>query len=182
MAVWSGGDSAYRPHRLARIDACAAGAQSSARISGKRPWFHGNLVVAGSPALRFRYTEERIYPGDAIYALGWLSSEPPMDSAVSEDFSADREADETPVEVEAAEGDEESEANVPGNEEAEWDKGKARRLARAHFLKPAQGHYLISTLPRAEVLKTHRLGGVGALGIGFIGALLLAGVLAMRFG
>ena len=36
----------------------------------KRPWFRGNAVVAGSPMLRFRYTEERIYPGDGMRLAG----------------------------------------------------------------------------------------------------------------
>jgi hypothetical protein len=48
--------------------------------------------------------------------------------------------------------------------------------------KRGQNHYLISTLPRAEALKMHRLGVAGAFWIALIGALLLAGVLVMRYG
>ena len=75
---------------------------------------------------------------------------------------------------------EETEADEPGEEAEGWEVHRARQLAPAHLAKRGQNHYLISTFPRAEALKMHRLGVAGALWIALIGALLLAGVLAMR--
>ena len=83
-------------------------------------------------------------------------------------------------EIEDAE--EETEADELGEEAGGWEVHRARQLAPAHLAKRGQHHYLISTLPRAEALKMHRLGVAGALWIALIGALLLAGVLVMRYG
>jgi hypothetical protein len=145
----------------------------------KRPWFRGNAVVAGSPMLRFRYTEERIYPGDGVYALGWSSSGPP---GASDSMEEPMEAIEDDPSGEFEHADEETEADELGEEAEGWEVPRVRQLAPAHLAKRGQNHYLISTLPRAEALKMHRLGVAGALWISLIGGLLLAGVLVIRYG
>ena len=144
----------------------------------KRSWYRGNVVVAGSPMLRFRYTEERIYPGDGIYAIGWSSSEP---SVASDSIEEPMEAIEDNPSGEIEDAEEETEADELGEEAGGWEVHRARQLAPAHLAKRGQHHHLISTFPRAEALKMHRLGVAGALWIALIGALLLAGVLVMRY-
>jgi hypothetical protein len=79
VACWRGA-SPDGSKRLAWRNQKAAGSQSFARISRKAFVVQGKRRCGGSPMLRFRYTEERIYPGDGIFALGWSSSDPPVAS------------------------------------------------------------------------------------------------------
>ena len=125
----------------------------------KRSWFRGNAVVAGSPMLRFRYTEERIYPGDGIYALGWSSSEPPV---ASDSIEEPMEAIEDDPSGEIEDADEETEADELGEEAEGWEVHRARQLDPAHLAKRVQNHYLISTLPRSGGSEDAPPGGRGS--------------------
>ena len=125
--------------------------------------------------LRFRHTEERIYPGDGIFALGWSSSDPPVASDSMEEPMG------------AIEDDPCGRSWMPKKRPKRTNLARRQRDGKSIGL----GSWLrltlrsggkTTTLPRAEALKMHRLGVAGALWIALIGALLLAGVLLMRYG
>ena len=100
--------------------------------------YRGNVVVAASPILRFRYTEERIYPGDGIYAIGWSSSEP---SVASDPIEEPMEAIEDHPSGEIEDAEEETEADELDEEAGD---GKSTELASWLWLTLRSGRNTIT--------------------------------------
>ena len=109
--------------------------------------------------LRFSYTDERIYPGDGIHAIGWSSSEPPV---ASDSIEEPMEAIEDNPSGEIEDAEEETEADELGEEAGGWEVHRARQLDPAHLAKRVQNHYLISTLPRSGGSEDAPPGGRGS--------------------
>ncbi|MGC2576481.1 MAG: hypothetical protein WA376_02775 [Terrimicrobiaceae bacterium] len=84
--------------------------------------------MTGSPILRFRYTEERIYPGDRIYAIAGHRQKVASDF-IEEPMGA---IEDDPC-GEIVDAKEETEADEPGEEAEGWEVHRARQLAPAHL-------------------------------------------------
>jgi hypothetical protein len=122
-----------------------------------------------------RYREERIYPGDPLYALGDFTSAP---------FSADDEDEEEEAE----------EAEAPEAEPAErgggWsDAARLARLeARAAALTPrrirraSREPFLLSTTPEEKLAEMQSLGWKAALGMAPLPLALAALLVGLRYG
>ncbi len=118
----------------------------------------GMIRMAGTPGHRFRYTEERIYAGDPLYALGELVIRDPDVELDDEDEGGDGEA--SAVERAAA-------AVSP------------RRL-----VKPRSGGqpFVLSTTPQEELRAAHQAGSRLALAIVALALGLASVLLWTRFG
>ncbi len=113
----------------------------------------GLLRVATTGAHRYRYTEERIYVGDPLYALGELQVEPDLDEDEDEDEG----------------GGEEKRGVQPG----------ALRLGAP--LASSQP-FVLSTTPQDELASAERVGSQAALGIAGIGVLVFVMLIWIRVG
>ncbi|MFN0127152.1 MAG: hypothetical protein ACKV19_10770 [Verrucomicrobiales bacterium] len=152
---------------------------------GDRPMGEANIVVMGQPAHRYRYTEECVYPGDALFVVGWASrSRSDHGEAESEDTDeSDGEDEGEEEDLEDGEdvdqrANEQDEAAVLFEEESQDPPpgiGGDDRI-RSHLAKPppGRGAFVISSLGREATMALHRR---GVLGAGFITLLLLAGLI-----
>jgi hypothetical protein len=122
----------------------------------------GMLQVYGTPGRKFRYTEERIYDGDPLYALGKFVS------------TAGGEDDE----------DEEDEGGALGEDKFEVLDRKAKETTprRICSTNAKQRPFLLSTTPRERFLAVNRGGSMGAMFVATIPLGLAVIFLWQRFG
>jgi hypothetical protein len=131
----------------------------------------GNVRVYGTADKEYRYTEERIYPGDPLYALGQF-------------YTAGWDEEEENVEEE-----EEEDAPTDAENTDEWDDidrfdeltRQASKITSRHLSKPPDKPYLLSTTPQAKLLEVHSQGWKGALFVGVVPAAIALLVLYLRF-
>jgi hypothetical protein len=129
----------------------------------------GNVRVYGTPGKEYRYTEERIYAGDPLYALGQFSTVRWQDDDEDDDDEADVEP--------AAE------------DEAAWDfvdreyalKKDALAITSRRLSRPASQPFLLSTTPQAKLQAVYGQGWKGALFIALVPAALAALLLWLRY-
>lgn len=123
----------------------------------KSPFGSFNAVILGKPLKPFRYTEERSYAGDIVFAMGSFSREFVLLKA------------EPGIEVDYEDDELKFMAALPTNS-GQLEKPSERSLP-----------FLLASMTRAEVLKVHRLGAVGAAVFASLGGAGLVALLMARF-
>jgi hypothetical protein len=138
--------------------------------------------VAGGPNGRFRYTEERIYPGDSLLVLGHFNSGR---------FASSASDDDEEVVGEAGEG--EGPATLAGDDEPAdaWDDSEitdrltalAQSSSRSSIGPGPGGQpFVVSATPQAQHLHLTEVGSSGALTIALVPLAIAALLLWTRFG
>jgi hypothetical protein len=141
----------------------------------------GNVTFYGTSDKEYRYTEERIYAGDPLYALGQFSTAP----WAVEDDEDEGGADEADTEDELVEDDDDGPGT--GND---WDPferedeliQQATAMTSRRIERPTSRPYLLSTTPQAKLLDVHNKGWKGALGVAIVPAAIAVVLLWLRFG
>lgn len=133
----------------------------------------GMVKVYGTPGKKYRYTEERIYAGDPLYALGQFSTgtTPDTDDEDDEDDGPDREK-----------------ATTDGAGPA-WDSlsrfldFRRRALAKTtrRLRQPTGKPYVLSTTPQAKLLEVHSKGSKAALAVAIVPTAIAIGLLWLRY-
>lgn len=167
----------------------------------------GMVRVYGGTGRRYRYTEERMYAGDPLYALGDFTTKPWDEAA--EDEEDDDELDEAAANDAAADvrdrrGDEENEENEEeeveqgaphaaesraavwgpgwdGDERYEELRTRAAALTSRCLARGASGPFLLSTTPRQKMLELQALGWKAALVVALVPLGLAALLLWLRY-
>lgn len=151
----------------------------------------GNVRIYGTAGNEYRYTEERIYAGDPLYALGQFSTARWQDD--------DEDADEDAVYVDANsadlddtdadDGDPSPDHANHGDDEDVWDfydreealTKEATALTSRRLLRPASQPFLVSTTPQAKLQTVYSQGWKGSLGIAVGPAAIAALLLWLRY-
>lgn len=129
---------------------------------GDRSMASGTVVVMGTPAHRYRYTEECLYPGDPLFVVGWRGDhEDPAD-------------EDSPDEDDGHEDEDDEGAEDTGNP-AQRESPRPDKSGESHprVGRPPTGHGILflSALSREKTMAVHRHGVIGA---GMIALLLMA--------
>jgi hypothetical protein len=128
----------------------------------------GTVAVYGGTDKKYRYTEERIYAGNPLYALGQFST-----SAAGDDDEDEPDR---------------AEAQDAGVGPA-WDSPtrladfRRRALAKTkrRLTQPMGKPYVLSTTPQAKLLEVHSKGSRGALLVAIVPLAIAIALLWMRF-
>ena len=129
----------------------------------------GTVKVYGMPDKKYRYTEERIYAGDPLYALGQFSTGAP------DDDEADDEADSAESQDASAGPSWDSPTRLADFRHRALAKTK-RRLSQ-----PMGRPYVLSTTPQAKLLEVHSKGSRGALLVAVVPLAIAVALLWLRF-
>lgn len=142
----------------------------------------GLLTIEGTPARRFRYTEERIYAGDPLFVLGAFESE--VDADEDDDFdpnhpsAAQASADVKPGDLAPFAGS----AWVGRSRFLELRAAASKRTpTRIVAPRSGQGPFLVSATRRDELLRVNRGGSKAALFVAALPAALALLFLWLRF-
>lgn len=166
----------------------------------------GMVRVYGGLGRRYRYTEERMYAGDPLYALGEFTTAPwnededgddELDAASADDAADDRDIGDEEAEDEDDEaGGEPVDENETGRRRAAavswapgWDgderydelRARAAALTSRRLQRGAPGPFLISTTPQRKMLELQGLAWKGALLVALVPAGLAALLLWLRY-
>jgi len=168
----------------------------------------GMVRVHGGLGRRYRYTEERMYAGDPLYALGEFITAPwdedeaedaddELDAASAGDAADDRdvgdEEDEEEDDEAGGEPFDESAAGKVGGAAASWGPGwdgderydelraRAAALTSRRLQRGASGPFLISTTPQRKMLELQGLAWKGALLVALVPAGLATLLLWLRY-
>jgi hypothetical protein len=131
------------------------------------------VKVYGAADKKYRYTEERIYGGDPLYALGQFSTAAP---AGDEDNDEDDEVD--PAKP-AGDG-----LGPEWDSQSRFADFRRRALAKTtrRLRQPKGKPYVLSTTPQAKLLEVHSKGSKGALFVAAVPLAIAIGLLWLRFG
>jgi hypothetical protein len=130
----------------------------------------GTVKVYGMPGKKYRYTEERIYAGDPLYALGEFSAA----------AAGDNEDDDEPDPVEAPDDG----AGPAWDSPSRSADFRRRALAKTkrRLGQPMGKPYVLSTTPQAQLLEVHSKGSRGALLVAIVPLAIALALLWLRFG
>jgi hypothetical protein len=142
----------------------------------------GMLRIEGTPGRRFRYTEERIYVGDALYALGRF-----VRGVGSDDEDDDDVGTRQPRNPNPGSGDQKAAFKNGSWLGKDWfreldrivKETAVRRLLPTHS---KQQPFLLSTTPREKFLEVNRGGSKAALFVAGLPLGLAVTFLWLRFG
>ena len=128
----------------------------------------GTVKVYGTPDRKYRYTEERIYAGDPLYALGQFSTGAP-----------DGEDDDEPDRAESADDG----AGPSWDSPSRFADFRRRALAKTkrRLSQPMGKPYVLSTTPQAKLLEVHSKGSRGALLVAVVPLAIAIALLWLRF-
>lgn len=126
------------------------------------------LVESGAASHEYRYTEERLYAGDPLFALGHFSR---GGSAGTRPAAAARHADPN--------DGPEDEADLDEDERVEK---RAAQTARGSIAKGKDGPLILSTTPEASHVAMTEYGGQAAIYMGVCAFGLVAFLAWIRFG
>lgn len=167
----------------------------------------GMVRVHGGRSHRYRYTEERMYAGDPLYALGNLTKQPwdeedeeeaddGLDEAASDRGIAGRAARDVGGEEDEGEageqrlgGEESGETTSAmawgpgwnGDERYEELRARAAALTARRIERGRSGPFILSTTPRQAMLEPQRLGWKAALAVALVPLGLVALLLWLRY-
>lgn len=131
------------------------------------------FVVEGTSAHKYRYTEERIYPGDPLFVLGQFSSgrfTAAATTAAQLDSGSDGEDDDGDAARKVDSSDQEDEAEM-----------RAEALTRAVIKKGGGKPFILSTTSEAAHVAMFDFGSQAALYLALGGAAVLALLVYARF-
>ncbi len=134
----------------------------------------GVVKLYGTSDKKYRYTEERIYAGDSLYALGQFST------GASPDADDDDDEDDGP---------DSAKAPTDGAGPA-WDslsrfldfRRRALSKTKRRLKQPTGKPFLLSTTPAAKLLEVHSKGSRGALFVAIVPTAIALGLLWLRRG
>ncbi len=146
-----------------------------------------SAVVYGMPDKKYRYTEERIYAGDPLYALGRFATlRDDIDPADDDDDDADGSEADAAVASEKTVDDPRAAAVAASGAwdgDAQFDTliEQAWTMTQRHLSRPADKPYLLSTTPQAKLLEVHGKGWKASLFVGIVPAALALALVWFRF-
>lgn len=131
----------------------------------------GVVKLYGTSDKKYRYTEERIYAGDPLYALGEFSTGASADDDDDEEDGPDR-----------------AEAPTDGAGPA-WDslsrfldfRRRALAKTKRRLRQPTGKPYVLSTTPAAKLLEVHGKGSKGAMFVALVPAAIAVVLMWLRF-
>lgn len=148
----------------------------------------GTLKVYGITGNEYRYTEQRIYPGDPLYALGefstatWVADE---DSEADEDDELGEDDTDDADDVQDADdsvGDEVDASDPEVIDRYDEITEQATALTSRRLQRLGTRPYLLSTTPQAKLQQVHDTGWKGALFVGIVPAAISVLLIWLRFG
>ena len=144
-----------------------------------------SAIVYGMPDKKYRYTEERIYAGDPLYALGRFATlRDDIDPADDDDEAA---AGTEEADVNGKEPEDPRAAAVAAvgawDDDAQFDAliQEAWTITHRHLSHAADRPYLLSTTPQAKLLEVHGKGWKASLFVAIVPAAIALALVWFRF-
>lgn len=148
----------------------------------------GMATLGGLSGQEFRYTEQRVYAGDPLFALGDFATTP-WDTSEESDEDEDMADAEAEAALDSADGTDDEADDDEWDDDFPADSSRfdeicrhAMSLTSRQVRRSATQPYLLSTTPQGKLQQVHDSGWKGALFVSLVPTTIVGLLIWLRFG